>query len=151
MSELRREGLGVLRVGWPGVFVNTEYEKRQITDLLLQYDCVPVFPPKKEFTKFLEFSHSLLWPILHDVMLFLVGSPQPFSEDQWAAYQRVNALYADVVVRCSHTSDCFWVHDYHLLLVPQYLTRRMRKVMCLSNLFGGGRVMNSDGMQMKGR
>ena len=88
----------ILPVGWPGVFVTTEYEKRQITDLLWQYDCVPVFPPKEEYAKFLEFSHFLLWPILHDVMMFLVDSPQPFVEEHWAAYQRVNHVFADVVV-----------------------------------------------------
>lgn len=117
----------MLYVGWPGVHVNSEYEKRQISDLLIQYDCVPVFPPEDELESFLAFSHHLLWPIFHDVMLFMMTNAQAFDEDQWASYQRVNHSYADVVIRCSHQSDMFWVHDYHLMLVPQYLTRKVRK------------------------
>jgi len=69
----------------------------------------------------------MLWPIFHDVMTFLTNpDAKPFNEDDWACYQRINTVYADVVIRTSHQSDLFWVHDYHLLLLPQYLTRKVR-------------------------
>jgi len=75
LHQLRRvHQVRVLCVGWPGIHVHTEYEKRQIADLLIEYDCVPVFPPRVEFEKFCKFCNQMLWPIFHDVMLFLTNN-----------------------------------------------------------------------------
>lgn len=97
-----------------------------MTDLLAQHDCVPVFPDPADFENFVKFAHGLLWPVFHDVMLSLLRQTETFDEEQWASYQRVNHAYADVAIRHSHDSDFFWVHNYHLLCVPQYLTRKLR-------------------------
>ncbi|CAD7966741.1 unnamed protein product [Amoebophrya sp. A120] len=123
------DDLQILCVGWPGVHVESEYDKRLISELLLAHDCIPVFPSPYDFENFVQFAFGLLSPIFHDVMqhmLFFDAKMTSFDEEQWASYQRVNFCYADVAIRHSHDSDYFWVHDYHLMVVPQYLTRKLR-------------------------
>jgi len=43
----------------------------------------------------------------------------------WAAYNAVNRRFADVVVQCFNEGDLVWVHGFHLLILPSYLTRRI--------------------------
>ncbi len=43
----------------------------------------------------------------------------------WSAYNNVNRLFAEVVVQCFNEGDLVWVHGFHLLILPSYLTRRL--------------------------
>ena len=43
------------------------------------------------------------------------------NERNWKAYQVVNRLYADAVLKLSDPGSTIWIHDYQLLLMPQYL------------------------------
>jgi trehalose-6-phosphate synthase len=43
----------------------------------------------------------------------------------WAAYNSVNRQFAEVVVQCFNEGDLVWVHGFHLLILPSYLTRRI--------------------------
>jgi trehalose 6-phosphate synthase/phosphatase len=43
----------------------------------------------------------------------------------WSAYNTVNRLFAERVVQCFHEGDLVWIHGFHLLILPSYLTRRI--------------------------
>lgn len=43
----------------------------------------------------------------------------------WSSYNQVNRLFAEVVVQCFNEGDLVWVHGFHLLILPSYLTRRI--------------------------
>jgi trehalose 6-phosphate synthase/phosphatase len=43
----------------------------------------------------------------------------------WSAYNAVNRKFAEVVVQCFNEGDLVWVHGFHLLILPSYLTRRI--------------------------
>lgn len=43
----------------------------------------------------------------------------------WGAYNTVNRLFAERVVQCFHEGDLVWIHGFHLLILPSYLTRRI--------------------------
>lgn len=43
----------------------------------------------------------------------------------WGAYNTVNRLVAEVVVQNFNEGDLIWVHGFHLLILPSYLTRRI--------------------------
>ncbi len=64
------------------------------------------------------FSNATLWPLFHN----LVGTPE-FHRRWWNAYQRANEQFAAVAADVAGGSGAslFWVHDYHLMLVPQLL------------------------------
>jgi len=71
------------------------------------------------------FSNRTLWPLLHDV----VEKPV-FDRDWWRGYQQVNDAFADAAVEAlrSQPEALLWVHDYHLMLVPQLVRERMPEV-----------------------
>ena len=45
--------------------------------------------------------------------------------DLWSAYNTVNRLFADIVVQCFNEGDLVWIHGFHLVILPSYLTRRI--------------------------
>jgi len=129
LQELRKKrNLRVVCIGWPGVHVENDREQSEIERLLAQHDCIPIFPPKREFERFISFCATFLWPVFHDVMLFFqTANPRPFNEQGWAAYTYINNEYARAVVRHSHESDLIWIHDYHLLMTPTFISRKVIK------------------------
>ena len=119
----------VMFVGWPGIHVSDYSEQQEMRRLLLDRDCIPVFPSVDEFGLYMEFCNTFLWPAFNNVVRSFQGdNPVPFDKEKWAAYQVVNQRYADVVVsNVREACDIVWVHDYHLLLVPMTITRKLRK------------------------
>lgn len=129
LEELRKKThVKVVNVGWPGVHVDNYRERGQIERLLAEYDCIPVFPPRKEFEHFVEFCTTFLWPVFHDdTAIFQTSNPRPYNERHWAAFQHVNNIYALAVVPHTHESDLIWVHDYHVLMTPTFISRKLHK------------------------
>ena len=58
------------------------------------------------------------------MLTFQTSNPRPFDEDGWAAYQHMNLMYANTVVPHLHVNDMVWIHDYHLMVVPTFISRR---------------------------
>jgi trehalose 6-phosphate synthase/phosphatase len=54
----------------------------------------------------------------------LHGFPARAELDAWAEYVRANRRYANAVARHAKPGDRVWIHDYHLMLVPELLRRR---------------------------
>lgn len=124
-KELLKAKRRVVCIGWPGIHVKSDKDKIRIEALLIKENCIPVFPPEVLFEQYLLFCTTFLWPVFHDVMLFFqTSNPRSFDEDGWAAYQHVNLLYANEVVKHLHDSDAVWIHDYHLIVVPTFITKR---------------------------
>ena len=57
-----------------------------------------------------------MWPLFH----YHPGEIT-FDESSWNAYVEVNRLFAKAVVKEVEDGDLVWVHDYHLMLLPQML------------------------------
>jgi trehalose 6-phosphate synthase len=64
------------------------------------------------------FANATLWPLFHN----LVGTPE-YDNQWWACYRRANEAMAKATVEVTKApdEDLVWVHDYHLMLVPQML------------------------------
>lgn len=43
----------------------------------------------------------------------------------WAAYTAVNQKFAEAVVQCFNEGDLVWIHGFHLLILPSFLTRKI--------------------------
>lgn len=116
-------------VGWPGIHPDSEAEMDEIRELLKAYDCHPVFPPKEAFDGYMNFCHKVLWPLFHNVVQVDSLKSQIFDQTLWYNYQQVNKAFADTVAHFAQDKlDVVWVHDYPLLLIPQFLMRRLRFV-----------------------
>eukprot|EP00529_Nitzschia_sp_RCC80_P007412 CAMPEP_0113480238 /NCGR_PEP_ID=MMETSP0014_2-20120614/21768_1 /TAXON_ID=2857 /ORGANISM="Nitzschia sp." /LENGTH=1302 /DNA_ID=CAMNT_0000373653 /DNA_START=126 /DNA_END=4034 /DNA_ORIENTATION=+ /assembly_acc=CAM_ASM_000159 len=47
------------------------------------------------------------------------------EKELWSAYNTVNRKFCEVVVQYFNEGDLVWVHGFHLLILPSYLTRRI--------------------------
>jgi len=67
------------------------------------------------------FSNASLWPLLHDA----IEKPR-FERAWWHSYRQVNGLFAEAAVRAlaARPGALAWVHDYHLMLVPQLIRQQ---------------------------
>src|SRR5262245_33831326 len=67
------------------------------------------------------FANATLWPLLHDA----IEKPR-FERAWWQSYRQVNAAFADRALAAlgDRPGALAWVHDYHLMLVPQLIRER---------------------------
>ena len=59
---------------------------------------------------------SILWPLFH----YHPGEIT-FDEAAWNGYVEANRLFAKAMAKDVQDGDLVWVHDYHLMLLPQML------------------------------
>lgn len=106
-------------IGWPGIVSEelSETDKKEITSELAKRNCYPVFLTKKQYEEYYNgYSNEVLWPYLHSLPV----PPEKLNQN-WDTYKHVNLLFADVVMGVTQPKSTIWVHDYHLLLVPQMI------------------------------
>ncbi len=114
LAALQRTG--GLWFGWSG---ETTEEPRAEPDVLVRdnvrYATIDLKPA--EFERYYNgFCNSALWPLFH----YAAGRFRYDNED-YEAYQSVNALFARKLATLLKPDDCIWVHDYHLIPLARYL------------------------------
>mmetsp|Transcript_4988 Transcript_4988/g.15228 ORF Transcript_4988/g.15228 Transcript_4988/m.15228 type:complete len:758 (-) Transcript_4988:28-2301(-) len=108
-------------VGWPGGDIDEADQPVVQERLLAEHNSIPVFLDKDVADlHYNGFSNMLIWPLFHYLTDHL-----SFDETQWAAYQEANRHFADVVASIYQPGDLLWVHDYHLMLLPEMLRERI--------------------------
>lgn len=67
------------------------------------------------------FANATMWPLLHNA----IEKPR-FERSWWRVYQEVNGVFAQRTLGAiaEYPDAIAWVHDYHLMLVPQLLRAR---------------------------
>ena len=81
----------------------------------LEFELRPVSLSRREVDAYYHgFANRTLWPLLHS----LVEQPA-FDRSWWNSYRLVNALFA--AADAPREPGFRWVHDYHLLLLPELL------------------------------
>ncbi|MDA8336607.1 MAG: trehalose-6-phosphate synthase [Peptococcaceae bacterium] len=74
--------------------------------------------PEEYQEYYLGLANACLWPVSH---CFVEGLR--FSARQWETYRDVNVRFAHTATRWEGEGSFFWVHDYHLALVPALLRK----------------------------
>lgn len=116
------ENLHMTQVGWPGGDIPVE-KREPITAELRDHLCIPVYFDHMEIELYYNgFSNGVLWPLFHYVTPALITGSH---EAEWNMYRSVNRKFAERVAEVlSEQGDkdtLVWIHDYHLMLVPQFL------------------------------
>jgi trehalose 6-phosphate synthase/phosphatase len=62
------------------------------------------------------YANQTLWPLFHQF-----PSRLEFNPEGWDAYVEANRRFRDAVLERLRPGDRIWVHDYHLMLLPQLL------------------------------
>lgn len=67
-----------------------------------------------------SFCKEILWPIFH---YKVPDDPKSnaFENNSWNDYEKVNKQFAERIAENLEDGDTVWVHDYHLMLLPQFL------------------------------
>ena len=129
--------------GWPGIDI-TEGERNNVKETLWRgYRAVPVW-----ISEDLADSHyngfssanpiapygwlasdgcwsiidTVLWPLLH-----YHSAEFFFDEGHWKSYRDVNNIFAQVLAQELRDGDIIWIHDYHLMLLPNLLRAEAAK------------------------
>ncbi len=115
-----------LWIGWPGIHKEdlSHKDQQEITDLLAEQDCKPVFLTGMQIHGFYEgFSNKTIWPLFHYFSQFA-----EFEIRTWKQYRKVNELFCKEVLRVVEPDDQIWVHDYQLMLLPGMLREKLPHV-----------------------
>lgn len=101
-------------------------EQEALEKLLFeQYGCIVVFLDNDLKHKYYHgFCRGYLTPVMH-MQMHVVGDSDPFRPEEWRAYTQVNQLFASKVVEVYSGGETIWIHDYHLLLLPSCIVRKL--------------------------
>lgn len=106
-----------LWVGWPGSPFKKEHQAAIKNSLVHDNNYYPVFLEEKEIDEFyLGFCNNTLWPLFH-----YFTSKVIIKSNYWEQYKKINQLFAEEISQIVKEGDTIWIHDYHLLLLPQLL------------------------------
>jgi trehalose 6-phosphate synthase/phosphatase len=106
-------------IGWPGIASDelTSEDKKTIRKELTKHKCYPVFLSSKQIENFYNgYSNGTLWPLFH-----YFQNLTTHRADYWDEYKKVNKLYEAAVLKYATNKSSIWIHDYHLMLLPQLL------------------------------
>lgn len=111
-------------VGWPGTAVPDKAKEELKRKLLKETDAYPVFLSAKVMDKFYNgFCNKTIWPLFHYFPSYAI-----YDQDYWNHYKHVNEFFCEAVVEIIKPDDVVWVHDYHLMLLPQLIREKMPNV-----------------------
>jgi len=110
---------GGLWFGWSGEnAAETSGAMHELVDGRTRYALMDL--SRQDFDDYYNgFANRTLWPLLHFRMDLV-----DYSRETYAAYRRVNALFADRLADALQPDDLVWIHDYHLIPLAQRLRER---------------------------
>ena len=111
-------------VGWPGSTIDDELQAGVRVKALSAFGCYPVFLSGEDFQKFYEgFCNKTLWPLFH----YFTSNAQ-YDESYWIQYKKVNEAFCAALLEMVRPNDVLWIHDYHLMLLPELLRKAFPKI-----------------------
>jgi trehalose 6-phosphate synthase len=114
LAALQR--VGGVWFGWSG---ETADDPRPEPDVLVRDNVrfATVELKSSDFERYYNgFCNSTLWPLFH----YATGRFR-YENDDYEAYQAVNAQFACQLEKLLRPDDVLWVHDYHLIPLARYL------------------------------
>jgi len=111
-------------IGWAGDSGAEDREERQaiLSEWARTDQSFAVDLPQEVAAGFYEgYANQTLWPVFHNF-----PSQLKFDARHWESYVEANRIFCEAVVNRYRPDDLIWVHDYHLMLLPQMLRERLR-------------------------
>jgi trehalose 6-phosphate synthase/phosphatase len=113
-------------LGMPTDAIEGTQQKQDIEDTLAtEHDMLTVFCSDKDFDgHYTHFCKQILWPVFH---YQIPDNPKSkaYEDHSWKYYVNVNQAFADKIVKNWKRGDVVWIHDYHLLLVPGMVRKKL--------------------------
>lgn len=108
-------------VGWCGAPSEelTSKDKTEIKQKFAEHNSIPVFLTAEQVELYYEgYSNDTIWPLFH-----YFQSLAKFKGKYWTAYEEVNKKFLQTVKQAAEPSAKIWIHDYHLMLLPNLIRR----------------------------
>lgn len=116
LSSVYKKGSSIW-LGWPGLFVNNEQQKKEINKKLSVLNLFPVYLSNEEINQYYEgFSNEIIWPVFHYMATYA-----QYKTAYWDYYYSVNKKFCEAFIKIYQPGDIIWIHDYHLLLLPKMI------------------------------
>lgn len=106
-------------IGIPTDELPEKTRKKIAAELRENYHSESVLPDDATFQgHYKNFCKQILWPTFH---YQIPDNPKSkaFEDHSWKYYNELNRNFADKIIEIYQPDDVIWIHDYHLLLVPQ--------------------------------
>jgi trehalose 6-phosphate synthase/phosphatase len=85
------------------------------------FELSPVFIPPGMYDKYYNgFCNDTIWPLFH-----YFPSYAKFTDEYFTNYVNANIIFCEKVLQVYRPGDIIWVHDYHLLLLPDMLRKHL--------------------------
>ena len=101
-------------------------QKFDIEDKLAnEYDSITIFPSDSDFDgHYSHYCKTILWPVFH---YQIPDNPKSkaYEDHSWVYYVKINQAFADRIVKSWKRGDVIVINDYHLLLVPSMLRKKL--------------------------
>ncbi len=117
-----RSDIEMLWLGTPGLDIKGSEERVSVKkELRDKFDSVPVLLEAETFEAYYNgFSNGSLWPLFHYFPQYA-----HYDRAEWDAYQSINRAFSEAVLEVAKPTDSIWVHDYHLMLLPDLLRKAL--------------------------
>ena len=110
-------------IGWNGFFRKQKLAEEKVKlelDNSSGYEIGFVNLNEKDINLFYHgFSNRTLWPLLHGFIFKTF-----YNHEYWKGYRNANIKYAKAVMDEISNDELIWIHDYHLMLVPELLRNK---------------------------
>ncbi|MFW5986534.1 MAG: bifunctional alpha,alpha-trehalose-phosphate synthase (UDP-forming)/trehalose-phosphatase [Halanaerobiales bacterium] len=107
-------------LGWPGITEEklSGAEKQKLAvELEEEYNNYPLFLAEEEVNDYYYgFCNRTVWPLFHYFTRYT-----HFPEKFWQAYKQVNKKFFAALKDNLKENDNLWIHDYHLMLLPELI------------------------------
>jgi trehalose 6-phosphate synthase/phosphatase len=116
---------GGLWIGWAGDdgSINRADREAILSPLAHGYRYLATAPAPGNAKAFYEgYPNQTVWPLFH-----YFPTRMHFTSDGWASYKRGNQAFCEAVCREIEGEELIWIHDYHLMLLPECIREHSRK------------------------
>src|SRR5262245_25164481 len=111
-------------VGWPGTTITDEICEQVKSKALSEYNCCPVFLSEQDLENFYQgFCNETIWPLFHYFPTYA-----RYDEACWEQYRKVNESFSATLLDAIREDDTVWIHDYHLMLLPDLIRKALPKI-----------------------
>ncbi|CAI2372636.1 unnamed protein product [Moneuplotes crassus] len=115
-------------IGWAAYHPKDDKEKEEITNLLREKRCMPIFFEKEVIAEFYNFYERQVIPLFHNFKTHYEHKESYDQFDDWNCYREVNQIFADFIVEFINNevypkkkNPIIWVNNQHFIMVPRYL------------------------------
>lgn len=122
LEPIRKEFKSVIWIGWPGISSEklSRSERDRLAQDLEELGLKPIFLTAREIDLYYHgFCNRTVWPLFHYFLQYV-----EYDEAFWRGYVKVNRKFGEAVLSIYRPGDIIWIHDYHLMLLPQMIREK---------------------------